>query len=34
MIDWVTTNKVIDPPSFATLDWLLTSGGAPVTITP
>ncbi len=34
MIDWVTANKVIDPPSFSTVDWRLTSGGAPITITP
>ena len=34
MIDWVTANKVIDPPSFSTIDWVLTSGGAPITITP
>ena len=34
MIDWVTANKVIDPPSFSTVDWKLTSGGAPVVITP
>ena len=33
LIDWVTTNKVIDPPSFATVDWRLTSGGTPITIT-
>ena len=33
MIDWVTANKVIDPPSFFTVDWRLTSGGTPVTIT-
>ena len=34
MIDWVTANKVIDPPSFATIDWKLTSGGTAITITP
>ncbi len=34
MIDWVTANNVIDPPSFATVDWKLTSGGTAVTITP
>ena len=33
MIDWVTANKVIDPPSFSSTDWMLTSGGAPVVIT-
>lgn len=32
MIDWVTANKVIDPPSFFSVDWKLTSGGMPVTI--
>ncbi len=32
MIDWVTTTKVIDPPSFASQDWRLVSGGAPVVI--
>ena len=33
MIDWVTANKVIDPPSFFTVDWRLTSGGTPITVT-
>ncbi|HET7820617.1 MAG TPA: 5'-nucleotidase C-terminal domain-containing protein [Ornithinibacter sp.] len=33
MIDWVTANKVIDPPAFFTVDWRLTSGGTPITIT-
>jgi len=33
MIDWVTTNKVIDPPAFFSVDWRLTSGGTPITIT-
>jgi 2',3'-cyclic-nucleotide 2'-phosphodiesterase / 3'-nucleotidase len=33
MIDWVTANKVIDPPAFFSVDWRLTSGGTPVTIT-
>ena len=33
LIDWVTANEVIDPPSFFTVDWRLTSGGAPITIT-
>ena len=27
LIDWVTTNKVIDPPAFFSVDWRLTSGG-------
>ena len=34
LIDWVTTNKVIDPPAFFSLDWKLTSGGTAITITP
>ena len=33
LIDWVTANKVIDPPSFFTVDWRLVSGGTPVVIT-
>ena len=33
MIDWVTTNKVIDPPAFFSVDWRLTSAGTPITIT-
>ena len=33
MIDWVTANKVIDPPAFFTVDWRLTSGGTPITVT-
>ena len=33
MIDWVTAHKVIDPPSFFTADWRLTSGGTPITVT-
>ena len=33
MIDWVTTTKVIDPPSFASADWRLVSGGSPVVVT-
>jgi 2',3'-cyclic-nucleotide 2'-phosphodiesterase/3'-nucleotidase len=33
MIDWVSANKVIDPPSFASQDWRLVSGGQPVVIT-
>ena len=33
MIDWVTANKVIDPPAFFAVDWRLTSGGTPITIT-
>ena len=34
LIDWVTANKSIDPSSFATVDWRLTSGATPITITP
>jgi 2',3'-cyclic-nucleotide 2'-phosphodiesterase/3'-nucleotidase len=33
IIDWVTTNKVIDPSLFSSLDWKLVSNGLPVTIT-
>ncbi|MEP6630722.1 MAG: 5'-nucleotidase C-terminal domain-containing protein, partial [Lapillicoccus sp.] len=33
LIDWVTANKVIDPPSFFTVDWRLVSGGTPLVIT-
>jgi len=33
LIDWVTVNKVIDPPAFSTVDWRLVSNGAPITIT-
>jgi len=33
MIDWVTAHGVIDPPSFFSVDWKLTSGGSPVVIT-
>ena len=33
LIDWVTANGVIDPPSFATIDWQLTSSGTPIVIT-
>ena len=32
IIDWVVSHKVIDPPSFASMDWQLVSGGIPVTI--
>ncbi len=32
LIDWVTANKVIDPASFASVDWRLVSGGAPITV--
>jgi 2',3'-cyclic-nucleotide 2'-phosphodiesterase/3'-nucleotidase len=33
IIDWVTANGSIDPPTFAKVDWKLVSGGAPVQIT-
>jgi 2',3'-cyclic-nucleotide 2'-phosphodiesterase/3'-nucleotidase len=32
IIDWVTGHGVIDPPTFASIDWKLVSGGAPVQI--
>jgi 2',3'-cyclic-nucleotide 2'-phosphodiesterase/3'-nucleotidase len=32
LIDWVTARGTIDPASFASVDWRLLSGGAPVTI--
>jgi 2',3'-cyclic-nucleotide 2'-phosphodiesterase/3'-nucleotidase len=34
IIDWVTAEKVVDPPSFASIDWRLVAGGTPLTITP
>jgi 2',3'-cyclic-nucleotide 2'-phosphodiesterase/3'-nucleotidase len=34
IIDWVTSHKVIDPPTFASIDWRLVSGGTPVIINP
>jgi len=34
IIDWVTSHKVIDPPTFASADWKLVSDGLPVRITP
>ena len=33
IIDWVTSHKVIDPPTFASVDWTLVSDGLPVVIT-
>lgn len=33
LIDWVTTNKVIDPSTFSSLDWKLVSNGSDITIT-
>jgi 2',3'-cyclic-nucleotide 2'-phosphodiesterase/3'-nucleotidase len=32
IIDWVTSHQVIDPPTFASTDWKLVSGGATVLI--
>jgi len=34
IIDWVTSHKVIDPPTFASADWQLVSGDSPVEIIP
>ena len=33
IIDWVTRARVVEPASFASIDWTLVSGGAPVQIT-
>ena len=33
LIDWVTTNKVIDASTFSTQDWKLFANGQPVVIT-
>ncbi|NHN54498.1 bifunctional metallophosphatase/5'-nucleotidase [Calidifontibacter sp. DB0510] len=33
IIDWVTANKVIDPPSFHTIDWRIVYGTTPITVT-
>jgi 2',3'-cyclic-nucleotide 2'-phosphodiesterase/3'-nucleotidase len=32
IIDWVTGHQVIDPPTFASVDWRLVSNGQPVQI--
>lgn len=32
LIDWVTARGAIDPITFTTYDWRLTSGGEPVTV--
>jgi 2',3'-cyclic-nucleotide 2'-phosphodiesterase / 3'-nucleotidase len=32
LIDWVTANGTIDPAQFASVDWRLTSGGSPITV--
>jgi 2',3'-cyclic-nucleotide 2'-phosphodiesterase / 3'-nucleotidase len=34
MIDYVTTTGTVDPSTFHTVDWSLTSNGAPITVTP
>ncbi len=34
LIDWVTAEGEIDPPSFFTVDWRLVAGTTPLTITP
>ncbi|WP_325048317.1 bifunctional metallophosphatase/5'-nucleotidase [Intrasporangium calvum] len=34
IIDWVTARGVVDPPSFASVDWRLVAGTTPLTITP
>jgi len=34
IIDWVTVHKVVDPPSFESVDWRLVAGTTPLTITP
>ncbi|MEO7069631.1 MAG: 5'-nucleotidase C-terminal domain-containing protein [Nostocoides sp.] len=31
LIDWVSAHQVVDPPSFATVDWRLVVGTTPVT---
>jgi 2',3'-cyclic-nucleotide 2'-phosphodiesterase/3'-nucleotidase len=33
MIDYVTTTGTVDPSTFHTVDWSLTSNGAPITVT-
>ncbi|GAB3578770.1 bifunctional metallophosphatase/5'-nucleotidase [Calidifontibacter terrae] len=33
IIDWVTANKTIDPSTFHTIDWKLTYGTTPLTVT-
>ena len=32
LIDWVIAHGEIDPATFASVDWRLTSGGEPVTV--
>jgi 2',3'-cyclic-nucleotide 2'-phosphodiesterase/3'-nucleotidase len=34
IIDWVRANGTIDPSQFASVDWVLTYEGTPLTITP
>ena len=33
LIDWVTANHVIDPTTFASVDWKLVNNGADITVT-
>ncbi len=33
LIDWVSANGQVDPPSFFSVDWRLTANGTPVVIT-
>ena len=33
LIDWVTANHVVDPTTFASVDWKLVNNGADITIT-
>jgi 2',3'-cyclic-nucleotide 2'-phosphodiesterase/3'-nucleotidase len=34
LIDWATANKVIDPPTFSSMDWKLVSNGSAISVTP
>ena len=34
MIDYVTANGQVDPSTFHTTDWSLTSNGTPIAVTP
>ena len=34
LIDWVTENEVIDPPTFSSIDWKLTANDVDVVIKP
>jgi 2',3'-cyclic-nucleotide 2'-phosphodiesterase/3'-nucleotidase len=33
LIDWVTANHVVDPTTFASVDWKLVNNGADITVT-